>query len=255
MYTHFGQFFLFGGRTVKRLCIIASIVFLTAALIACEQRDLFTEIQNRAYIKPNAIAGLDVWFAENISYSGTLTAEKWTDNVTGVVLDNTQSAFYPNVIFLTDGTPLICFTASTNLEFNGTWGKVISQPYTVFAVMRATGICDAVFTGTGFNFYRGSGANTLFFDAGTALSWDAGTAIQNLSVYCFCIQSGYIDIYRNGEYQSRLSGIGSGSISSLSFGGVNDHNFDIGEFIIYSRILTDDERYKVTEYLLKRFAI
>ena len=222
---------------------ILVLIILAVSLFSCERNDMLI------LSKMAKVDGLQLWFEDKITYdTSTSIVQKWTDNVYGTVLDSTVTA--PLVVTLPGGSHALKFTASSNIQ-HSSWGKTISQPFTIFAAMAIDyGLAsNLIFSSGGFSFYYTG--SLIYFNAGSSLSWPSGgPLIQNLNYYCFIVyNSGFVDIYRNGNYETTISSIGINSINDIVFGGNTNHNFTIASFMVYNRILTAEERDIIFSYL------
>ncbi|MBI4027689.1 MAG: HYR domain-containing protein, partial [Verrucomicrobia bacterium] len=213
-------------------------------------------------------AGMKLWLKadEGVITDASNRVSQWRDasNNGNHAVQSAAAQQPTRVDNAVNNKPVVRFDGNDVLRTNP-FSSVISQPDTIFVVVKSSAAQSYVFDGLtnggnrqafGRSLCTGTGENCLY--AGSFITYQEASPSQ-YNLFSLTLNGANSSIYRNGVLQV-TGNVGNNSLDGLTLGKVNDGqgdlaflNGDIAEIIVYERALPGTERRTVESYLSSKY--
>jgi hypothetical protein len=224
-------------------------------------------------IEPDAVADLICWLKADIGITkdGSDLVSTWADQASGGNNDLTQSTASEKPLWVDNvqnSLPIIRFDGTDDSMQKTTWySGAISQPYTIFFVMRNLRAPVSI-TGEEYFYDSGSSSRVVLLVYGPTdtfyLYSEGGGQISSIDVddtdfhYLTSLYDGTSSLLRyDGGAETFNVNCGTLDMNGLTLAqrktGANVAKIEIGEIIVYDADVSDSDRLGVETYLKQKW--
>jgi len=215
---------------------------------------------------PKKISDLQLWLdASQLGLADGDSVSSWTD-LSNKNRHATQATAAKKPVFKTNiqnGNPVVRFDGTDDWMSTAAWGDLL-QPNTIFIVAKipiaaSKIILDGVDSTKRHQFSTGITENTLIQFAGTSATITQLGIRGNWAIASLAYNSPLSNAYINGVL-TNTGNLSTNVLSGLTLGGhptIDDYHpsTDMGEIIVYNKILTVTERQRIELYLSRKWGV